>query len=114
MPTPLSDIAALLASPASVSASTSNERRAVRRPAAGVIPAQRTAPEPAEVCCHCGDPVMKVPAIVAELDVSDSTWEKWRRRGAGPSMSRLPNGDLFCRRSDFERWLDTLAEPAAA
>ncbi len=57
---------------------------------------------------------MKVPTIVAELDISDSTWEKWRRRGAGPAMSRLPNGDLFCRRSAFESWLDTLAEPAAA
>jgi predicted site-specific integrase-resolvase len=52
-------------------------------------------------------------AICALLDVSPRTLEKWRARGKGPRMLRLPNGQLRTRDDWLEQWLDELTEEAS-
>jgi predicted site-specific integrase-resolvase len=48
--------------------------------------------------------------ICDELQISPRTLEKWRARGKGPRMLRLPNGQLRTRDDWLEQWLDVLLE----
>jgi predicted site-specific integrase-resolvase len=50
--------------------------------------------------------------ICKTLDISPRTLEKWRAKGTGPRMVRLPNGSLRSRDDWFQAWLDEL--PGAA
>lgn len=58
-------------------------------------------------------PRINVEEILTYLNVPRSTWDKWRKRGVGPQMHRLPNGSLWTFESDFEDWLNQLDERAA-
>ncbi|MEV4411413.1 helix-turn-helix domain-containing protein [Catellatospora sp. NPDC049609] len=53
---------------------------------------------------------LTVPQVIAELQVSRSTFYGWRAAGKGPKCFRLPNGDLRIRRSDLDRWLESLED----
>ena len=45
---------------------------------------------------------MTVEDIREYLPLPRSTWDKWRKRGVGPYMRRLPNGSLWCYGDEFE------------
>ncbi|GAA3068433.1 helix-turn-helix domain-containing protein [Pseudonocardia yunnanensis] len=56
---------------------------------------------------------LTVREFCAELDISRSTFYEWRAKGRAPRCIKLPNGEIRIRRTDFERWLDSLEEEAA-
>ena len=58
---------------------------------------------------------MTVPEMLAALggSVSRDTFYKWRQTGKAPHCFTLPNGELRCRRDDFQRWLDGLYDGRA-
>ena len=47
------------------------------------------------------------------LGVTRRTLEKWRARGTGPRMVKLPNGKLRTREDWLEEWLIELERDAA-
>lgn len=51
--------------------------------------------------------------LCADLGISRSTFYDWRAKKRAPRCIKLPNGDLRIRRTDYESWLDSLAEDAA-
>lgn len=55
---------------------------------------------------------LSVKDICEELGVARSTFYDWRAAHKAPPCIKLPNGDLRVRRSDFDRWLETLRQPA--
>lgn len=63
---------------------------------------------------HLTEP-MTVPEILAALGghVSRDTFYKWRQTGKAPRCFSLPNGELRCRRRDFNAWLASLEDKAA-
>ncbi len=52
--------------------------------------------------------------FLEELDVPRSTFFRWKALGQAPRTYKLPNGQLRIRRSDYEAWMATREEPAAA
>lgn len=50
--------------------------------------------------------LLTVPDIIEYLQISRSTWDKWRQNGTAPRAIRLPNGTLRVRESDFAAWLE--------
>jgi hypothetical protein len=56
---------------------------------------------------------MKVEDILLALVISRDTFYKWRQTKKGPRCFTLPNGELRCKRADFEAWLDDLYGSAA-
>lgn len=53
-----------------------------------------------------GDVLMTVPEVLVELNgVSRRTFYRWREMGTGPSVLKLPNGELRVWRSAFMEWL---------
>ncbi|MFI0424830.1 helix-turn-helix transcriptional regulator [Spongiactinospora sp. 9N601] len=57
---------------------------------------------------------MSIPDVLGELDIARRTWQHWRALGIAPRCHRLPNGELRIKRSDFDDWLDSLAEERMA
>lgn len=55
---------------------------------------------------------MTVADVCEELGVARSTFYDWRAAKKAPPCLRLPNGDLRIRRADFDRWLESLEQPA--
>ncbi|MFF4375303.1 helix-turn-helix transcriptional regulator [Nocardiopsis dassonvillei] len=53
---------------------------------------------------------LTVDDICAELGVSRSTFHDWRAKGRAPKCTKLPNGSLRVRQSDYDRWLEGLEE----
>jgi hypothetical protein len=51
--------------------------------------------------------------VIAELRVSRAAFYRWRRRGAGPTVARLPGGGVRVRRSALTAWLGRLEEEDA-
>ncbi|MFC4004884.1 helix-turn-helix transcriptional regulator [Prauserella oleivorans] len=56
---------------------------------------------------------MTVDEFCEEIGIARSTFDDWRAKGRAPQCIKLPNGKLRIRRSDYESWLDSLAEVAA-
>lgn len=56
------------------------------------------------------DKLMTVPEVCDYLNVSRSTWAKWRARGVAPPVIRLHNGSLRVRPIDLDGWTDDLTE----
>jgi len=50
--------------------------------------------------------LLSVDEVCARLGISRSTWDKWRGRGVGPEVLRLPNGSLRVRESRLDAWLE--------
>jgi predicted DNA-binding transcriptional regulator AlpA len=46
--------------------------------------------------------------------IARSTFYDWRAKRRAPRCIKMPNGELRIRRSEFERWLDSLEEGRAA
>ncbi|WP_182883274.1 helix-turn-helix transcriptional regulator [Microbispora sp. H10949] len=53
---------------------------------------------------------LTVAELCAELGISRSTFYDWRAKGRAPRCLKLPNGDLRIRRTDFDRWLNSLED----
>ncbi|MZE53146.1 helix-turn-helix domain-containing protein [Streptomyces sp. SID5770] len=58
-------------------------------------------------------PMLKLPEVLAELDMSRAAFYRMRARGHGPRLLKLPNGQLRVRRSDLDAWLSQCEEAAA-
>ena len=55
---------------------------------------------------------LTVRDVCAELGVARSTFYDWRAAHKAPPCLKLPNGDLRIKRSDFDRWLESLEQSA--
>lgn len=55
-----------------------------------------------------------VPEILAELDISRRTWQRWRARGVTPPCTKLPSRKIKVRVRDYENWLKSLEGANAA
>jgi predicted DNA-binding transcriptional regulator AlpA len=55
---------------------------------------------------------LTVVDVCAELGIARSTFYDWRAARKAPHCFRLPNGGLRIRRSEFDRWLESLQESA--
>lgn len=51
---------------------------------------------------------LSVKDVCEELGVARSRSYDWRAARKAPPCIKLPNGDLRIRRTDFERWLESL------
>jgi predicted site-specific integrase-resolvase len=56
---------------------------------------------------------MTVQEILDELGIPRRTWQRWRELGRAPRCTKLPNGELRIRRTDYEAWLASLEVGAA-
>jgi len=54
------------------------------------------------------DSLLTMAEVLELLGVTRSSFDKWRRRGAGPETIRLPNGQLRFRQSDLKVWIEGL------
>jgi len=54
---------------------------------------------------------LTVVDVCAELGIARSAFYDWRAE-EGPVCFRLPNGGLRIRRSELDRWLESLQESA--
>lgn len=55
---------------------------------------------------------LTVRDVCDELGVARSTFYDWRAAHKAPHCLKLPNGDLRIKRSDFDRWLESLEQSA--
>ena len=55
---------------------------------------------------------LTIAQLCNELGISRSTFYEWRAKGRAPRCIKLPNGEIRIRRTEFERWLDSLEEVA--
>jgi excisionase family DNA binding protein len=55
---------------------------------------------------------LTIAQLCEELGISRSTFYEWRAKGRAPRCIKLPNGEIRIRRTEFERWLDSLEEVA--
>ncbi|MDG4790018.1 helix-turn-helix domain-containing protein [Micromonospora sp. WMMD1102] len=55
---------------------------------------------------------LTIAEVIAELQVSRSTFYYWRQTGKAPRCIKLPNGEIRVRRTDLDRWLESLEEAA--
>ncbi|MEV4425009.1 helix-turn-helix domain-containing protein [Streptomyces sp. NPDC049602] len=46
--------------------------------------------------------------VLAEIGITRATYYRWRNRGYGPEVKRLPNGHLRVRRSVLDAFLNEL------
>ncbi|MER6919530.1 helix-turn-helix transcriptional regulator [Streptomyces spiralis] len=58
-------------------------------------------------------PMLKLPEVLAEIDMSRAAFYRMRARGQAPRLIKLPNGQLRCRRSDLDAWWASMEENAA-
>ncbi|MFI9077657.1 helix-turn-helix transcriptional regulator [Streptomyces sioyaensis] len=57
--------------------------------------------------------MLKLPEVLAELDMSRAAFYRMRARGKGPKLIKLPNNQLRCRRSDLDAWWEQVEQTAA-
>lgn len=48
--------------------------------------------------------MLKLPEVLAEIDMSRAAFYRLRARGQAPKLIKLPNGQIRCRRSDLDAW----------
>jgi excisionase family DNA binding protein len=52
--------------------------------------------------------LLTLAEVCEELGIARSTFYDWRAKNRAPKCHKLPNGDLRIRRTELERWLETL------
>jgi predicted DNA-binding transcriptional regulator AlpA len=57
--------------------------------------------------------MLKLPELLAELDMSRPAFYRMRARGKGPKLLKLPNGQIRVRRSDLDAWLAQCEQPTS-
>lgn len=50
--------------------------------------------------------MLKLPDVLEEINLSRAAFYRLRARGQAPRLVKLPNGQLRCRRTDLDAWLD--------
>ena len=48
---------------------------------------------------------LTVQEILDDLGIPRRTWQRWRKLGRTPKLTKLPSGRLRCRRADYDAWL---------
>lgn len=48
--------------------------------------------------------MLKLPEVLAEIDMSRAAFYRMRARGKAPKVIKLPNGHIRVRRSDLNAW----------
>jgi predicted site-specific integrase-resolvase len=54
------------------------------------------------------DELLPLTVVLDEIGITRATWYRWRNRGYGPEVRRLPNGHLRVRRSALNAFLEDL------
>lgn len=54
------------------------------------------------------DELLPLTDVLGEIGITRATWYRWRNRGYGPQVVRLPNGHLRVRRSVLDNFLNEL------
>jgi hypothetical protein len=62
--------------------------------------------------------LLTLEQVLVELGGPDgplprSTWSDWQRKGTGPKVIKLPNGQIRVARDDLNAWLDGLTRDPA-
>ncbi|MDT0413706.1 MULTISPECIES: helix-turn-helix transcriptional regulator [Streptomyces] len=58
------------------------------------------------------DEMLTIPEVIAEIGAPRATFYRWRQLRKGPKAIKLPNGSVRIRRSELDRWIETLEEAA--
>ena len=58
------------------------------------------------------DEMLTIDQVLEEIGVPRATFYRWRQLKKGPKSIKLPNGAVRIRRSELERWIETLEEAA--
>jgi predicted DNA-binding transcriptional regulator AlpA len=56
------------------------------------------------------DELLTIEEVIAELRVPRSTFCRWRQKGTGPPVMKLPNGAVRIRRTALAAWLRGLED----
>ncbi|MEU5985042.1 helix-turn-helix domain-containing protein [Streptomyces sp. NPDC047434] len=56
--------------------------------------------------------MLTIAQVVEEIGVSLATFYRWRQLKKGPKSIKLPNGSVRIRRSELERWIESLEDAA--
>ena len=56
------------------------------------------------------DELLPLADVLNELGITRASWYRWRNRGLGPKVHRLPNGRLRVRRSELDAFLREMEE----
>ncbi|MFJ8865999.1 helix-turn-helix transcriptional regulator [Streptomyces sp. NPDC102473] len=56
--------------------------------------------------------MLKLPEVLAELNMSRAAFYRLRARGLAPKLIKLPNHQVRVRRADLDAWLDRYEEAA--
>ncbi|MFB7410989.1 MULTISPECIES: helix-turn-helix transcriptional regulator [unclassified Streptomyces] len=56
--------------------------------------------------------MLTIDQVVEEIGVPRATFYRWRQLKKGPRSIKLPNGSVRIRRSELERWIETLEDAA--
>lgn len=57
--------------------------------------------------------MLKLPEVLAELDMSRAAFYRMRARGLAPRVIKLPNHQVRVRRTDLDDWLRQYEQAAA-
>ncbi|MET7923928.1 helix-turn-helix domain-containing protein [Streptomyces sp. NBC_01474] len=58
-------------------------------------------------------PMLKLAAVLEEIDMSRAAFYRMRARGQAPRLRKLPNGQLRVSRADLDAWWETCEQNAA-
>jgi predicted site-specific integrase-resolvase len=61
-----------------------------------------------------GKEKLTVSQVCEELQISKSTFNKWRMTGRAPTCKRMPNGSLRILRQDLDAWFDEVCQSDVA
>ncbi|MER7696242.1 helix-turn-helix transcriptional regulator [Streptomyces sp. NPDC088729] len=56
--------------------------------------------------------MLKLPEVLAELNMSRAAFYRMRARGLAPKLIKLPNHQVRVRRADLDAWLASYEEAA--
>ncbi|KOU06251.1 excisionase [Streptomyces sp. NRRL F-2295] len=56
--------------------------------------------------------MLKLPEVLAELNMSRAAFYRLRARGLAPKLIKLPNHQVRVRRADLDAWLARYEEAA--
>lgn len=57
--------------------------------------------------------MLKLPEVLAEIDMSRAAFYRMRARGQAPRLRKLPNGQLRVSRADLDAWWESCGQSAA-
>ncbi|MFJ4711290.1 helix-turn-helix transcriptional regulator [Streptomyces sp. NPDC088785] len=58
-------------------------------------------------------PMLKLPEVLEEIEMSRAAFYRMRARGKAPRLRKLPNGQVRVSRADLDAWWETCTENVA-